>query len=107
MTSDKKDLNLLTEVANRLNAMLEADNITVEKIFSPIVVSSRTLAASTCECFMLDNNTVATTPLGVLIGALPLYTNTYTLKIAYVESRIMGFSVVNCKEMNAQNSKEI
>jgi hypothetical protein len=102
---ERHDLELLTSVANRLNEMVQADYDTMSSLVSPIYVCSESLIESPALCIPLQDNMVGVSVVGVLGGCLPLKTQSYQLAIEFLQSKFVGFKVVNCKN-NSTNQTE-
>jgi hypothetical protein len=101
---ESNDLDLLTAISNRLNEMLAADRNVIEAIFMPIYVCSVALSQTDCHCFKIDDTRLSTNVFGVLLGAMPLETDRYTLTVDFVHGRIAGFHVEDTQTVNSKNS---
>lgn len=100
MTQDEKeiaDLAILKTAANRLNDMVRTDTETMYHIFSPMWVCDPKLSETSAVCIPINEKAIAVNVLGIIIGTLPIQTNTYTLAIEIIGRKLVGFKVVNCK----------
>lgn len=92
------DLTILKTAANRLNEMVKSDPETMYHMFSPMWVCDPKLSETSAVCFYINETSIAVNMLGVVIGTLPLQTNTYSLAIEVLGRKLVGFKVVNCKK---------